>query len=51
VKDVERPTYERYVTGPIERFDSRRNAFAAMMADKPFGKDFRKIYRRRTGFC
>lgn len=27
VKDVEQPTYQRYVTGSIERFEKERMAF------------------------
>ncbi len=49
VKTVERPTYERYITGPVKRFHSQKNAFAVMMPDNPFGEDFKKEYKRRTG--
>jgi hypothetical protein len=49
VKQVDRPTYERFITGPIERFDSRKNAFALMTPDNPFGAEFREDYKRRTG--
>jgi reductive dehalogenase len=49
VKEVDRPTYERYITGAIERFDSRKNAFALMTPDNPFGAEFREAYERRTG--
>ncbi len=50
VKEVDRPTYERYITGPIERFDRRKNAFMTLMPDNPFGEDFRKRFKARTGF-
>jgi ferredoxin len=49
VRNVSHPTYERYITGPVERFDSRKNAFAAMMTDNPHGKEFRQKYQDRTG--
>jgi len=49
VKEVDRPTYERYITGTLERFHSEKNAFAAMNSDNEFGKDFRKWYKKRTG--
>lgn len=49
VKEVDRPTYERYITGPIERFDRRKNAFMTLMPDNPFGEDFRKRFKVRTG--
>ena len=49
VKNVSRPTYEKYITGPIQRFSSRKNAFAAMMPDNPHGEEFRRRYQERTG--
>ena len=49
VREVETPTYERYILGPVQRFDSRKNAFAVMMDGNPFGEEFREMYRRRTG--
>ncbi|PKN66884.1 MAG: hypothetical protein CVU57_04785 [Deltaproteobacteria bacterium HGW-Deltaproteobacteria-15] len=49
VREVDSPTYERYILGPVRRFDSRKNAFAAMMDGNPFGQAFREMYRRRTG--
>ena len=30
VKEVEQPTYQRYITGPIERFEKQRMAFLAL---------------------
>jgi len=49
VKEVERPTYERYITGTLERFHSQKNGFAAMTPDNEYGKDFRKFYQEKTG--
>lgn len=49
VRDVDRPTYERYITGHIERFHSKQNAFAMMMQDSPSGQEFKEKYKRRTG--
>jgi reductive dehalogenase len=49
VKSVDRPTYERYITGPIERHHSQYNAFAALKPDNEFGEEWRKIYKNRTG--
>lgn len=49
VKEVDRPTYERYITGPIKRFHSHKNAFAVMSPENPYGKEFREMYERRTG--
>ncbi|MBW1780756.1 MAG: reductive dehalogenase [Deltaproteobacteria bacterium] len=49
VKEVDQPTYEKYITGPIERFDRRKNAFMTIMPDNPFGKEFRKQFKARTG--
>jgi len=49
VKEVARPTYERYITGPIERFHSKKNAFAVMMPENPFGEEFKALYKRQTG--
>jgi len=49
VKEVERPTYEKYITGPIERFDRRKTAFMTLMPDNPFGEEFREKFKARTG--
>ncbi|MBW1913108.1 MAG: 4Fe-4S dicluster domain-containing protein [Deltaproteobacteria bacterium] len=49
VREVERPTYERYITGHIKRFHSQKNAFAVMMPGNPFGEEFKEEYKRRTG--
>lgn len=50
VKEVDRPTYEQYIIGPVERFDRRKNAFATLMPDNPFGEEFRKRFKARTGY-
>lgn len=49
VKEVERPTYEEYIIGPIERFDRRKNAFMTLMPNNPFGEEFRRRFKARTG--
>jgi len=49
VKEVDRPTYERYVTGPIERFDRAKNAFKTLDQDNPYGAEFRQRFKDRTG--
>ena len=50
VKEVERPTYERYITGPVERFDKNRMAFLCMRPENPFGEDLRRKFKERTGY-
>ena len=49
VREVERPTYEKYITGTIERFDRRRNAFMVIHPDNPYLEDFREKFIKRTG--
>jgi reductive dehalogenase len=49
VRDVNRPTYEKYIIGPIERFDRRKAAFSTLMPNNPFGEEFRKRFKARTG--
>ena len=49
VREVDHPTYERYIIGPIERFDRRKNAFMTLMPDNPFGGEFRKRFKEMTG--
>lgn len=49
VKEVDRPTYEKYIIGPIERFDRRKNAFMALMPNNPFGEEFRERFKASTG--
>ena len=39
VKEVQQPTYTRYITGPIERFDRKKTAFLALQPDNPFGSE------------
>jgi reductive dehalogenase len=50
VREVDRPTYERYITGPIERFDRRKTAFMAIAPDNPFGEEIRNRFKARTGY-
>ncbi len=47
VREVERPTYEKYITGPIERFDHRRNAFMATIPGNLFGEEMRQRLKAR----
>ena len=49
VKEVDRPTYEKYITGPIERFDRRKTTFLTLNPANPFGEEYRKRFRARTG--
>ncbi len=49
VKEVDRPTYEKYIIGDIERFDRRKTAFSCLMPNNPLGEDFRKKFKRHTG--
>ena len=50
VKEVEQPTYQRYITGPIERFEKQRMAFLALRPGNPYGEEIRKKFRAQTGF-
>ena len=50
VKEVERPTYERYIIGDIERFDARNTAFQLLRSDGATGAGFRERFRARTGY-
>ena len=50
VKEVDRPTYQRYVTGPVERFEKTRMAFLCMRPDNPYGEELRKKFKERTGY-
>ena len=49
VKEVDQPTYQRYITGPIERFEKERMAFLCMRPGNPHGKELRKKFKARTG--
>jgi reductive dehalogenase len=49
VREVDRPTYEKDIIGPIERFDRRRTAFVSLQPDNPFGEEFRERFKRQTG--
>jgi len=50
VKEVEKPTYERYITGPIEQFDKDRMAFLCMRPENPHGEDLRRKFKSQTGY-
>ncbi len=50
VKEVEQPTYQRYVIGPIERFEKTRMAFLCMRPDNPYGEKLRSKFKARTGY-
>ncbi len=50
VKEVDRPTYEQYIIGPIERFDRRKTTFQTIIPNNPFGEEFRKHFKARTGY-
>lgn len=46
VKLVEKPTYERYIAGPLERYDRRRNApQRIVLPDNPYTGDFMDRYK------
>lgn len=49
VQEVDRPTYEKDIVGPIERFDRRRTAFVSLQPDNPFGEEYRQRFKRLTG--
>jgi len=50
VKEVEEPTYQRYITGPIERFEKERMAFLALRPDNAYGVEIRKKFKAQTGY-
>ncbi|MFH1652104.1 MAG: reductive dehalogenase domain-containing protein [Chloroflexota bacterium] len=50
VRQVEKPTYERYIIGPIERFDARKTAFGLTTPGNPFGKEIHQRFQARTGY-
>jgi ferredoxin len=50
VQEVEKPTYERYITGPIEQFDKDRMAFLCMRPDNPHGEELRRKFKAQTGY-
>jgi reductive dehalogenase len=49
VKEVDEPTYQRYINGPVERFEKERMAFLCMRPDNPHGAELRKKFKARTG--
>ena len=48
VKRVDRPTYERYIIGPVQKIDWRRNAFLRIRPENPYGGDFPERYKAQT---
>jgi reductive dehalogenase len=50
VRSVAHPTYEQYITGPIEQFEWRRNALYSLDPSNPFGEEFRQRFLARTGY-
>lgn len=50
VREVDRPTYLRYVTGPVERFEKARMAFLCMRPENPYGEELRRKFKERTGY-
>ena len=50
VVKVDEPTYKRYITGPIERFEKERMAFLCMRPENPHGEALRKKFKARTGY-
>ena len=50
VKEVDQPTYRRYITGPVERFEKKRMAFLCMRPDNPYGAELRQKFKARTGY-
>jgi reductive dehalogenase len=49
VKEVDRATYEKFIIGPVQRFDRRKNAFMTPLPDNPFGEEVRRRFKARTG--
>ena len=49
VRVVERPTYEQYITGPIEPFERLKNARKAIWPNNPYGVQLRARFKARTG--
>lgn len=50
IKEVDQPTYQRYISGPIERFDKNRMAFLGMRPENPLGAELRRKFKARTGY-
>jgi len=49
VKEVDQPTYHRYIIADIERFEKQRMAFLCMRPDNPYGEALRKKFKAHTG--
>jgi reductive dehalogenase len=50
IKEVEKPTYEKYILGPVERFDRRKTAQSTLRPDNPFGEELRGRFKAYTGY-
>jgi reductive dehalogenase len=50
VREVDQPTYLRYITGPVERFEKTRMAFLCMRPDNLYGEELRRKFKERTGY-
>ena len=50
VREMDKPTYEQYIIGPVERFDRRKVTFQFLSPDNPFGEKLRKRFKARTGY-
>jgi reductive dehalogenase len=49
VKEVDQPTYHRYITGDIARFEKQRMAFLCMRPDNTYGEELRRKFKAHTG--
>jgi reductive dehalogenase len=50
IKEVDHPTYERYFSDFVERFDRRKSARSALRPDNPFGEELRRRFKACTGY-
>jgi ferredoxin len=51
VRQVDTPTYHRYLTGPVERFDSRRYVMLRIHPDNPYADGFPERFKEKTGYA
>jgi reductive dehalogenase len=51
VRKADRPTYERYITGPMEPFDRRKNSMMLLLPDNAFDPhmEMHRRIKKRTG--
>ena len=49
VKPVDQPTYHRYITSDIERFEKQRMAFLCMRPENPYGEELRRKFKAHNG--